>query len=108
MNQPDPPADKMGGLIALFARHPTAMNLLMALMLIGGGVSLTRLNTQFFPDFGIDVITVGVEWPGASAEDVDTNIVQSLEPELRFLDGAKHVISNSVEGFASVAIEYHP
>jgi multidrug efflux pump subunit AcrB len=108
MSPPGPPGDRPGGLIGLFARHPTAMNLLMAIMLIGGAFSLGRLNTQFFPDFGIDIITATVEWPGASAEDVDTNIVQALEPEVRFLDGVKRVRSSSVAGSGTVIIEYHP
>ncbi|MFQ5955212.1 MAG: efflux RND transporter permease subunit [Kiloniellales bacterium] len=102
------PTEKARGIIPLFARHPTAMNLLMAMMLIAGAVSLSRINTQFFPDFGIEVIAVTVEWPGASAEDVDANIVQSLEPELRFLDGVKLVRSSSAEGLASVVVEFHP
>jgi multidrug efflux pump subunit AcrB len=105
MTERDAPA---GGLIALFARHPTAMHLLMAVLLIGGGLSLTRLNTQFFPDFGIDVVTVSIAWPGASAEDVDSNIVQSVEPELRFLDGVKRVRASSAEGRAIISVEYYP
>jgi len=95
-----------GGLIGVFARHPTAANLLMLLMIISGLFALTRLNKQFFPDFGIDIIIVTVEWPGASAEDVDSNIVQAIEPELRFLDGVKDVRASSYEGLASVWVEY--
>jgi len=97
-----------GGLIGLFTRHPTAANLLMAVMIISGLFALDRMNTQFFPDFGIDVIAVDVDWPGASAEDVDTNIVQAVEPEVRFLDGVKKVRSSSIEGRASVIVEFNP
>jgi multidrug efflux pump subunit AcrB len=93
-------------LVALFTRHRTAPNLLMFLMILLGAVSLTRLNVQFFPNFGIDVITVNVTWSGAGAEDVDANIVQALEPELRFLDNVKHVKSTSNEGSASISIEF--
>ena len=95
-------------LIGIFVRHPTAANLLMVLMILSGVFALQRMNTQFFPDFGIDFITISVEWRGASAEDVDTNIVEAIEPEIRFLDGIKHVRSNASEGFANIYIEYHP
>jgi len=94
------------GLIGLFTRHPTAANLLMALMILVGFAALSRINTQFFPDFGIEIITVRVEWPGATAEDIDTNIVQAMEPELRFLDQVKRLRSSSVEGAATVAVEF--
>ena len=94
------------GLIGVFARHPTAANLLMIFMVIGGLFAYSRLNTQFFPDFAIDWIQVSVEWSGASAEDVDANIVQAIEPEVRFIDGVKRVRSSSDEGTARVAIEF--
>ncbi len=96
------------GPIGLFTRHPTAANLLMMIMVISGLFALYRMNTQFFPDFGIDVISTTVDWPGASAEDVDANIVQAIEPEVRFLDGVKRVRSTSVEGRAMINIEFEP
>ncbi len=93
-------------MIALFARHPTAANLLMAAMIVIGLLALGRMNKQFFPDFGIDTVLVTVAWPGAGAEDVDNAIVQAIEPEVRFLDRVKAVISNSQEGHATVRIDF--
>ena len=94
------------GPIALFARHPTAANLLFALMIVCGLFATGKINRQFFPDFGIDFVTVTVSWPGASAEDVDSNIVQAIEPSVRFLNGVETVTSSSYEGVASVSIEF--
>ena len=94
------------GLVDVFSAHPTAANLLMVIMIILGGVSLSRMNTQLMPDFGIDWVSVSVNWPGASAEDIDANIIQALEPELRYLDSVKKVVSVSVEGLARVSIEF--
>ena len=96
------------GVIGLFTRHRTAANLVMVLMVLFGVLGLARMNIQFFPTFGLDWISVSVTWPGASAEDVDANIVAAIEPEVRFLDGVKRVVSNSVEGVGSVVIEFHP
>jgi len=96
------PAD----LVRLFARHGNAANLMMASLIVVGLIALTRLNTQFFPDFGIDIITVSVTWTGATAADVDNNIIAAIEPEVRFLDGVDKVTSYAVEGNATVVIEY--
>ncbi|MEM7653446.1 MAG: efflux RND transporter permease subunit, partial [Pseudomonadota bacterium] len=96
------------GLIRLFARHPTAANLVMVLMIVAGLFSLTRINTQFFPDFGFEVITISVTWSGATAEDVDANVIQAIEPEVRFLDNIKNVNSTSYEGFAYISLEFQP
>ncbi|MEQ8493162.1 MAG: efflux RND transporter permease subunit [Gammaproteobacteria bacterium] len=98
--------DLQSGMIGLFARHPTAANLLLALMFICGLAALTQINRQFFPDFGIDMVTVTVTWPGATAADVDQNIVQAIEPELRFLDGVEKVTSSSYEGVAGITVEF--
>ena len=94
------------GILETFVAHPTAANLLMVLMLIIGVVSLERLNTQFFPDFGIDIVTVYVAWSGASAEDVESNVIKALEPELRFLDSVDKVTSSAREGSGTVVVEY--
>ncbi|MEQ8661449.1 MAG: efflux RND transporter permease subunit [Gammaproteobacteria bacterium] len=100
--------DAHGGMLGLFAHHPTAANLLLGLMVICGVAAVTQINRQFFPDFGIDMVTVTVTWPGASAADVDQNIVQAIEPELRFLDGVKKVTSASYEGVAGITAEFQP
>ena len=75
-------------------------------MVVCGLFAAAQINRQYFPDFGIDFVTVTVTWPGASAEDVDTNIVQAIEPEVRFLNGVERVVSSSFEGAANIAIEF--
>ncbi len=94
-------------LIRLFASHRTAANLLMAVMVVGGLYALRNVNVQFFPTFGLDIVRASVEWPGASAEDIDSNIVQAIESEVRFLDGVRRVQSSSVEGRGVVLIEFN-
>ena len=94
------------GLISLFVRHRNAANLVMVLMIIFGAISLGRINTQFFPKIEIPVITVAVTWSGASAEDVESNILEIIEPELRYLDGVDRVTSRAREGTASIGVEY--
>lgn len=95
-------------LVSIFVRHRNAANLLMALMLIAGVFGLNKLNTQFFPNTGLDFILVVVPWPGASAEDADSNIIAAVEPEVRFIDGVKQVESFSSEGSAVAFIEFKP
>ncbi len=92
--------------IGLFARHRTAANLLMVLMLVAGAFGLNRMTTQFFPDFGIDMVLVTVVWPGASAGDVDGSIVQAVEREVRFIDSVKAVKSSAFEGRALITVEF--
>ena len=96
----------MQALIRLFVTHRNAGNLLMVLLLVAGFAAMTRINTQFFPDFSFPAIHVGVAWPGASAEDVEGNIVEAVEAEVRYLNGVKRVVSYASEGYASINIEF--
>jgi len=98
--------EKTSNIITLFVRHPNAANLLMVLLLISGIFAVQNLNTQFFPNFIVDRITVNINWPGASAEDVEANILSAVEPQLRFLDDVKTIDSTGREGGASITIEY--
>jgi len=99
-------AEDRPGILGLFVRHPTASNLLMILIIVLGLFATSRLNTQFFPTLEIPAITVTVEWSGASAKDVEENIIDALDPELRFLDDVEKITGIAREGFAVFNIEF--
>lgn len=94
------------GLISVFARHPTAANLLMILMVVAGIFSATRITTQFFPEVTIEQISVSVAWPGASAQDIDTGLIVLLEQKLRFLNNVETTYGSAREGHATFYLEY--
>ncbi len=93
-------------LIGTFAQHKVAANLLMLMMLLSGVWALSKLNTQFFPNFELDIITVRVVWSGATAEDVQTAITRPIEQQLRTVDGLRKITATSAEGIASISLEY--
>ena len=93
-------------MIEFFARHKTAANIVMVIMVVTGIISADRLNRQFFPDVDVEIIAVSVVWSGATAEDVDSNVVQPLEPELRTIENVKKVSSSSFEGVAQTQVEF--
>ncbi|MEN1680494.1 MAG: efflux RND transporter permease subunit, partial [Planctomycetota bacterium] len=69
-------------MINFFARHPTAANLLMILMLAAGLLSLGGLQRETFPDALPVEVKVSVLLPGATPEEVDESIVSRLEEQL--------------------------
>ncbi len=92
--------------IGIFAQHRVAANLLMIMMLIAGTLALSKLNTQFFPNFALDVITVRVDWRGASAEDVEDSLTSRIEQELRTVDYVDKMTSTSSYGATVVTLEF--
>jgi len=100
--------DRPRGVLGFFVMHRNAANLLMGTLVVIGLFALARLNTQFFPNTDIPYISISIIWPGASAEDVEGNIVEAIEPEVRFLDGVDQVESFAREGVAQIVVEFAP
>lgn len=93
------------GIIATFATHKVAANLLMFLFILAGLWGLKKLQTQIFPQFELDYISVTVPWSGASAEDVERSITIPIEQELKSLTEVKKMTSTSAAGAASIMLE---
>ncbi|MFA5582186.1 MAG: efflux RND transporter permease subunit [Paracoccaceae bacterium] len=99
---------KPGGILAYFAAHRTAANLLLVLMVAGGLVAIPQMRAQYFPDVVVENVRVSVGWAGAGAEDVDAAIVQVLEPALMVVEGVERTVSTSFEGRASMVLTFEP
>ncbi|SLN21189.1 Toluene efflux pump membrane transporter TtgB [Aquimixticola soesokkakensis] len=96
------------GILSYFTRHRTAANLLLMILLVAGIAATPRMRAQFFPDVVIDSVTVSVSWDGAGAEDVDSGIVQLLEPTLLAVEGVTESSARSSEGSARISLEFEP
>ncbi|MDQ2091706.1 efflux RND transporter permease subunit [Marimonas arenosa] len=97
-----------GTILSYFARHATAANLLLVVLLVAGIAALPRMRAQFFPDVIIDNVSVSIAWEGAGAEDVDAAIVQVLEPALLAVEGVESSEATSREGRASITLDFEP
>lgn len=97
-----------GGVLSYFTRHRTAANLLLVVLLVLGAAAIPNMRAQFFPDVIVQNVTVSVEWEGAGPEDVDSAIVQVLEPALLAVDGVESSTATSREGRANVTLEFEP
>lgn len=69
-------------MIAWFARHPTAANLLMAAIMILGIVALPGLQRETFPEIKNDKVEVRVIYKGATTDEVEDAICRRLEDAL--------------------------
>jgi len=93
-------------ILEIFVRHKNAANLLMVLLILFGVWGISKLNRQFFPSLEVGTINISLEWSGASADDIRKNMLQVIEPSVRFLDGVKSMSSQAREGRGSIALEF--
>ena len=75
-------------------------------MILFGAFAIAKINTQFFPTIDRPTISIGVAWSGASAEDVETNILALIEPGVRYVSGVDQMSSTASEGSATVRLEF--
>ena len=78
----------------------------MVIILLFGLLGLLKLNVQSLPDFGFDLITISVDWKSASPRDVENQIIKSIEPEVRTIDGVRKVNSTAREGVGQLSVEF--
>lgn len=92
-------------MIAFFARHPTAANLLMIVLIVMGLSQLPNLKRETFPDITPKQVKITVVYPGASAEEIEQSIAQRIEEAVESVQFVKESISDCREGIANVTIE---
>ena len=93
------------GLIAWFTRNTVAANLLMALIIIGGIVSVFTIRKQMFPTVELNMITIQVPFPGAAPQEVEQGVIIRIEDALDNTQGIKNLRSTAREGLGSISIE---
>ncbi|MBW7876708.1 MAG: efflux RND transporter permease subunit [Candidatus Cloacimonetes bacterium] len=78
-------------MIAWFARHPTAANLLMLLIMGLGLKSLPDFVRTTFPDTRLGEVEVRVLYPGATPLDVEYAVCRKLEDSVEGIPGIDEV-----------------
>ena len=91
--------------IAWFARNGVAANLLMAVVMVGGLMTIRSVKVEVFPEFDLGLITVTVPYLGAAPEEVEEAVCVRIEEAVQGLDGIKEVRSVAAEGMGTVTIE---
>jgi len=84
--------------------NPLVINVLMALILFFGTVSLLGLQREMFPSVVLDQINVSVAFPGASAEEVEEGVLLKLEEAIEGIPDFDEVRAGARENSASMTI----
>ena len=85
-------------MIAWFARHQTAANLLMAAIMILGLVSLPGLQRETLPEVQNEEVQVRVVYKGATPDEVEDAICRRLEDALEGITNLDELRCDAREG----------
>ncbi|MBI4200045.1 MAG: efflux RND transporter permease subunit [Chloroflexi bacterium] len=78
----------------------------MALVLVGGLYSLTRLQVELLPDIDFPLITITAVYPQADAQTMVRDVTGPLEKALAGMSSLESVRSTSAPGFALILAEF--
>ena len=92
-------------MIAYFARHPTAANLLMGGIMAAGLIAAPALLRETFPEIPADKVEVRVLYPGASTAKIEEAICRRLEDAADGVDDLKEIRCIAEEGVARATLE---
>lgn len=95
-------------MITWAAHRPAVVLATCGALLLAGGVALARLPIATKPYVEIPRLNVTMDWPGASAELVETYLGSPIEAAVQAVRGVRKVGSESGEGYLQLDVQLEP
>jgi len=88
-----------------FVDNPVAANLMMAIFITGGFISLVTMHKEEFPNIEPGIVQIQILYLGAAPEEVEEAVCIRVEEAIEGVDGMDRFFSTSREGMCSVMVE---
>jgi len=93
-------------LTRLAVKRPAAMTMVIMFFVVLGFYAYGKIGVELYPDVNIPFVSVITAYPGAGAEEIETQIVKPVEEAVSSLSKLKRVTSVASEGRGTVGIEF--
>jgi len=93
-------------LVEFAIQYPVSVTVGVLMVVLFGIVSLFKLPIQLTPNVEKPEITVETRWPGGSPQEVEREIVEEQEKQLKNVDGLEKMTSESTDGQGSITLEF--
>jgi HAE1 family hydrophobic/amphiphilic exporter-1 len=93
-------------LIRIAIDRPIAVIAAVMMAVMFGLVALSRIPIQLAPDVRKPIIVVETNWAGAAPAEIEREIVNPQEEQLKGLEGLETMVSTSETGQAEVTLEF--
>lgn len=94
-------------LIDLFAQRWRATLLILAMLILCGMYSYSKISKESAPNVNLPLIRVFVKNIGISPEDAEIKIIKPLENGFRSIEGLKRMRSYAISGGGEMILEFH-
>lgn len=93
------------GILAWFAGHHVASNLLMLFIIVAGLLALASVTIEVFPEIETDTVTIRVPYLGATPAEAEEGVCVRVEEAIASIEGIKRIRSVAQEGMGTVIAE---
>ncbi len=93
-------------LVHAFVHNPVKVAVGVLLVALFGTIALFRMPMQLTPEVETPTITVQTIWPGASPQEVEREIVQAQEEQLKGVEGVIKMSSESTDSMGTITLEF--
>lgn len=97
----------MHKLAEICVKRPVFATMLIVALMVVGIFSFFTLGVDLFPKIDLPTVSVTVSNPGASAEEIETDITKRVEDSVNTISGIDEVRSTSVEGQSTVTVTFN-
>jgi len=87
-------------------KRPVLAIIMSLLLVTFGVVSFVKLPLREYPNIDAPIISINTNYPGASANIVETRITQLLEDRISGVEGLRTIESKSTDGRSKITIEF--
>ncbi|HRV93963.1 MAG TPA: efflux RND transporter permease subunit, partial [Anaerolineae bacterium] len=94
------------GLTKLSINRPLTVIMAILGLVLMGYIGYTYLNVDRMPKVDIPYVTVAVVYPGASPDDVASEVLEEIEDAVAGVSGIEEMTSKAGESFGTVTIEF--
>src|SRR3954469_20729363 len=96
----------MQWLASICVRRPVFASVIVLTILVVGFVGYSRLSVDRFPNVEIPIVAVITTLPGASSEQVETELSDKIEEAINTINGIDELRSVSTEGVSQVIVSF--
>ncbi len=93
-------------IIRIAIERPIAVVAVVLMAILFGSVALTAIPIQLIPDVRKPVIEIRTNWAGAAPAEVEREIINPQEDELKGIEGLETMISRSQNGSGRITLEF--
>ncbi len=96
----------MQWLAEICVKRPVFATMLILSLVVVGAFSFMSLGVDLFPKVDFPTITVTVVNPGASPQEIETEVTDKVEEAVNTISGIDELRSTSVEGLSQVFVQF--